>query len=168
VNLELPSEKHKDSFLAALKEYDGPQALAVTEQTFSAYLQQSLDYSQGINLKPGLVPATEFWMVDEDGFAGRVSLRHELTDSLLRVGGHIGYTVRPTKRRRGYATRALQLALAEASRLGLEKVLITCDDDNLASRRVIEKNGGILENRLYREEGGVAICRYWVKTGVES
>ena len=110
----------------------------------------------------GWVPGTYRWMVTDDGGAdelvGRISLRHVLTPWLLEVGGHIGYAVRPSARRRGYATRALALVLPVAAGLGLAEVLVTCDEDNAGSRKVIEANGGVLED----VRGGK--LRFWVPT----
>jgi predicted acetyltransferase len=106
----------------------------------------------------GYVPCTELWMVVEGEYVGRISLRHELTELLLTWGGHIGYSVRPSARRRGYATRALELMLPVAADLGIDPVLVTCDTDNDGSRRTIEKNGGVYEDT---REGKL---RFWVPT----
>lgn len=86
-------------------------------------------------------------------------MRHELTPWLLEVGGHIGYDVRRSRRRQGHATRMLAAVLPEAARLGIDRALLTCDADNVASRRVIESNGGVLEDRRGEK------LRYWVPTG---
>jgi predicted acetyltransferase len=94
----------------------------------------------------GWVTGTYLWMVDDDEVVGRISLRHSLTPWLLEVAGHVGYAVRPGARRRGHATRALGLVLPVAAARGLERVLVTCDVDNVGSRRVIEANGGVLED----------------------
>src|SRR5687767_9805931 len=104
----------------------------------------------------GYVPATELWWVDRDEFLGRIGVRHRLTPVLLDVGGHIGYDVRPSARRRGHATEMLRQALVVAGALGLDRALITCDEDNLGSRTVIERNGGVLEDQPGR------MLRFWV------
>jgi len=127
--------------------------------------------SQGLDLPEGYVPATDFWIVAPgDEYLGRVNIRHRLTPYLAQFGGHIGYNVRSKYRGKGIATRALELGLLEARRLGLTRVLLTCDDDNLASRRVIEKNGGVLEDVVVeytREDGTKSVIahkrRYWVE-----
>jgi predicted acetyltransferase len=106
----------------------------------------------------GFVPATELWWVDGDEFLGRVGIRHRLTPALLQTGGHIGYDVRPSARRRGHATAMLRTALIVARDLGIEKALVTCDLDNVGSRAVIERNGGVLED----ERAGK--LRFWVPT----
>jgi predicted acetyltransferase len=110
----------------------------------------------------GIVPETTLWWVDGGEFLGRISVRHQLTETLRRVGGHIGYDVRPTARRRGHATAMLSAALPVAARLGIDPALVTCDVDNVASRRVIEANGGT------PDEAGGEKLRYWVPTGGRS
>ena len=107
----------------------------------------------------GYVPANELWWVDGNEFLGRVAVRHRLTPRLLEIGGHIGYDVRPSARRRGHATEMLRHALGVARDLGIERALITCDVDNVGSRTVIERNGGILED----ERSGK--LRFWAPTG---
>jgi predicted acetyltransferase len=102
------------------------------------------------------VPDTTLWWVDGDHFIGRLGIRHRLTPALRSVGGHIGYDVRPTRRREGHASRMLAAALPIAAGLGLGQVLLTCDVDNLASRKVIETNGGV----LFEEDNGKR--RYWI------
>ena len=96
--------------------------------------------------------------MDGSEYLGRLNIRHRLTPWLLERGGHIGYDVRPSARNNGYATRMLGDSLPIARRLGIADVLVTCDVDNTASRRVIEKNGGQLED----ERGGK--LRFWVRT----
>ena len=103
------------------------------------------------------VPSTELWMTDGVEYLGRISLRHELTE-LLTWGGHIGYSVRPSARRRGYAGQALAMMLPVCAELGIDPVLVTCDTDNAASRRTIEKNRGVYEDT---REGKL---RFWVPT----
>jgi predicted acetyltransferase len=106
----------------------------------------------------GFVPSTELWLADGNAFIGRVGIRHRLTPDLLETGGHIGYDVRPSARRRGHATTMLHDALIVARALGIESALVTCDADNVGSRTVIERNGGILEDE---REGRL---RFWVPT----
>lgn len=109
-------------------------------------------------LPPDRVRSTIRYLADGDEVLSRVSIRHGLTDHLLQVGGHIGYTVRPTQRRQGYAKQTLAEALRIAAELGLTQALVTCHDDNIGSARTIEANGGVLED--IRE----GTRRYWVPT----
>ncbi|MBD3279999.1 GNAT family N-acetyltransferase [Candidatus Dojkabacteria bacterium] len=103
--------------------------------------------SRGENLPEGYVAATFFWLYFNGKPVGVSKLRHELTDHLRKYGGHIGYGIRPKERGKGYATKMLELTLEEAKKLGLRKVLITCNPDNIGSQRVAEKNGGILKEK---------------------
>lgn len=89
-------------------------------------------------------------------------LRHKLTKTLLKEGGHIGFDVPPSKRGNGYGTILLSLTLEKAKEKGINKVLLTCDKDNIASKRVIEKNGGILENIITSERTGKEVLRFWI------
>ncbi len=108
------------------------------------------------------VPCTHLWIVDDadpDTYLGSLSIRHRLTPLLLDVAGHIGYSVRPSARRRGVATAALRAAVPRAAALGIDRILVTCDLDNTGSRRAIEANGGVLE-----DVRGVK-RRYWITAG---
>jgi predicted acetyltransferase len=107
----------------------------------------------------GFVPGSWYWYVDGDVYLGRIQVRHRLTPHLLEYGGHIGYGVRPTARRRGHATAMLHDVLPYARALDLDRVLVTCDVTNTASLKVIEANGGVFED----ERGGK--LRYWIRTG---
>ncbi|MGK5742702.1 GNAT family N-acetyltransferase [Micromonospora sp. URMC 103] len=108
----------------------------------------------------GRVPCSYRWIVEGDEVLGGIALRHTLNDFLLRVGGHIGYGIRPSARRRGLATWALGEMLGEARALGLGRVLVTCEVDNFASARTIERHGGALEDVRDTELG--AVRRYWI------
>lgn len=117
--------------------------------------------SQALEESPrpdGYVPSTTLWWVQDDDYLGRLAIRHRLTPRLREVGGHIGYDVRRSARRRGHATAMLRAALPVAYGLGIESALLTCDVENVASRRVIEANGGVLED----QRGGK--WRFWVPT----
>ncbi|MFJ9823126.1 GNAT family N-acetyltransferase [Streptomyces sp. NPDC101160] len=122
-------------------------------------LRAQSDHSKPV--PDGRVHATQWWIVEGDTYLGAIDLRHELNDFLLRAGGHIGYSVRPSARRRGLATWALGAVLPEARALGLSRTLLTCEDTNIASARTIERNGGVLED-VRETEIGVK-RRYWIE-----
>lgn len=111
----------------------------------------------------GLVPDTTLFCLDKDRniFVGAVNIRHYLNDGLLRTGGHIGDGIRPSERRKGYATAMIALALEECRRLGIRRVLMCCDRDNIGSAKSIIRNGGVLENEV--EEDGHITQRYWIQ-----
>jgi predicted acetyltransferase len=111
----------------------------------------------------GFVPNSTFFCLDEDRdiFVGAVNIRHCLNDSLLLNGGHIGDGVRPSERRKGVATEMIRLALIECKKLGIYKVLMVCNKDNIGSAKSIQNNGGILENEVLVD--GVLEQRYWIQ-----
>ena len=123
------------------------------------------DFRNGRNLPEGWVSATTLWLVDDaqQRFLGQIDIRHHLTDRLLRYGGHIGYAIRLGEWGKGYGTQMLALALPTAKALGITRCLITCDDDNPGSARVMEKNGFVLADKVPNVIGGEAILtrRYW-------
>ncbi len=134
-----------------------------TKDGFARFVRWRLDRARDDSPRPtGHVPSTFYWVVDEADpttYLGSISVRHGLTPFLLEVGGHIGYSVRPSARRRGVATQALRLVLPHAAALGVDPALLTCDLDNVASAKVIEANGGVLEDVRGDKK------RYWVPTG---
>ncbi len=148
MRLESPSEEYVDSFFEAMAEFEAegmPQVRQeMTREEFPAYVQRLHDNTLGKNLPEGYVPSAEFWMIDAEGFAGRIVLGLAYHPSPDRVGNHVGYAVRPSKRRRGYATQALADLLDEARKLGISRLMPICGVDNVASRKVIERNGGVL------------------------
>lgn len=129
--------------------------------SWAAHLERLDAQRRGDGLPAGWVPTT-FLVADVGGrIVGRASIRHELNDSLLVEGGHIGYAVLQEHRRRGYATEILRQSLVLARALGVDRVLVTCDDDNLGSATVIERCGGRFDS-LSRAEDGHAVRRYWI------
>ena len=107
------------------------------------------------------VPATVYFAVIDGEIVGTIQIRHKLNDFLLKQGGHIGYGVRPSQRRRGHATKMLALAIEKARKLGIDKALVTCDKVNIASAKTILNNGGVLENEFAEEDGNI-VQRYWI------
>jgi len=157
-SLITPASRVRASFLEAaiaLRDEGWTPGFPVDEVAadFGAYVQRVIDQRVAWG-----VPMSTLWYVEGDTYLGTVIIRHELTPALTERGGHIGYHVAPLHRRRGYATAMLAEAIAYGrEHLGLHDVLITCDEFNEGSRRVIEANGGVLENILDGE------CRYWIR-----
>jgi predicted acetyltransferase len=171
-----PDARYHRSFLAAMAEFEaegrrgdasmiGQRLLAFGDRWgsaagFAEYVELERAAADPATPRPeGHVPCTNLWWVDGEEYLGRIAIRHRLTDFLRRLGGHIGYDVRRSRRREGHATAMLAAGLPVARRLGIDPALITCDTDNIASRKVIEANGGLLEDAL---DGKL---RFWVPTG---
>ncbi len=156
IQLVSPTQRCRESFLRALRELQEEGlpwwfggGLEAAEQDFAAFVARKLADSS--RRGDALVPKTHFWALMEGQFVGRISIHHELSDALRVKGGHIGYDTVPSFRGRGVATEMLRQALPLARALGLTEVLLTCDDTNAASIRVIEKNGGSLrETKVVR------------------
>ncbi len=170
-HLIAPHENLFSSWRDAVAEFDGApvegsgswrvQDFGPDRPSFEALNQViAAEGDRATPVPDGLVHCTYFWLSDgdpHDPVTGFIALRHSLdTEYLARLGGHIGYAVRPSRRRRGHAGRALGLVLAQARDLGLDRVLITCTHDNAASARTITGQGGVLENEL---DG---YLRYWI------
>jgi predicted acetyltransferase len=133
---------------------------------FGRYLGGLAEQARGEQLPPGYVASTFLFAFMGPRIVGRISIRHALNTFLERVGGHIGYVVVPEFRRRGVATEMLRQALVIAREdLGLGRVLVTCDDDNIGSIRTIEKNGGVFESVIDDPGMSVPKRRYWIDTG---
>jgi predicted acetyltransferase len=165
-----PNTTYKQSLLEALKEFkeDGVHArnfmhleYEELDKNFDSYVQKTLSRSSGENLPEGFVPDTILWLVEGDKFIGETSIRHELNDRLKKIGGHIGYAIRPSERRKGYGNLILKLSLEETKKLGIDKVLITCEPTNIGSKKIIENNGGIFEKEIEFE--GEHLLHYWIE-----
>ena len=132
-------------------------------EAWPVYLDRLERLRRGVDLPEGRVPATFLVAEAEGQVVGRVSIRHELNAYLADVGGHIGYGIRPGFHRRGYATGILRQSLAVAASLGLARVLVTCDADNVGSAKVIEQCDGVLGNVVPGRDGSEPRRRYWVE-----
>ena len=171
MKLTRPSAEYKDSYCAAAEESGAKPVDLNTEEVgrslmcadFDAYVLMLNQREKGIGLPQGYVPDTIFWLVEGHEYCGRVRIRHTLNDHLLNIGGHIGYDIRPSLRRKGYGTKILALALPEAKKIGLDRVLLTCDETNVGSRKIIEKNGGVIEDKRPNPDGGPDKLRFWIE-----
>ena len=123
-----------------------------------------LDNLEIKELSEGKVPSSVFFLLDEkeNKLLGAVNIRHYLNEDLLLFGGHIGDGIRPSERKKGYATEMIKLALIECKKLGINKVLMVCDKSNIASMKTIVKNGGVLENEIVDDKGNIH-QRYWIE-----
>ena len=169
--LTAPSARYRRSFLEAVKEFhadtdyglswfvnDIDEEALSDEAGFDAYVARLLAEDTVAGTRPGFVPMTTLWWTEGEEMLGRLAIRHRLVPQLERAGGHIGYDVRPSARRQGHATAMLRAALPIAAGFGVTEALLTCDDTNVASRRVIESCGG----RFVDEVDGK--LRFWVPT----
>lgn len=137
-------------------------------EDFPDWLRAENDMTRRIVLPDGSevarVPETRLWLVAGQDFIGRIHIRHHLSPSLELQGGHVGYAIRASARGKGYGGLILQLAIPEIKKLGISNALITCDDTNAASARIIEKTGGKLQDTVTVQGHGVPVRRYWLST----
>ncbi len=162
-----PALEYRERYLEALREIQGEglrlfEDLRSISADFAAFIQRLQDEKNRAKIALDRVPAFTFWLIDKREFIGWLSLRHELNEYLFKIAGHIGYMIRPSKRRRGYGNEILRLGLLEAKKLGLRRVLLTCDEDNTGSKKIIELNGGRFENMVEVQDSSVKKIRYWI------
>ena len=157
----------ENSFRRALAEF----ATEVPKFDFAFQFEEDLSWKDYINNVEGwkqgvgnLVPATYLVAVVDGEIIGRVSIRHQLNDFPKLYGGHVGYAVVPSKRKKGYATEILRQALALCADLGLKKIMISCDVGNKASKKVIERNGGVYERDTNLDDLNIQKHIYFIET----
>lgn len=172
LELILPSYLLQDSYesylgeVVALGERFIPFVLGLPYENFQDLIAKLDEASRGVGLEDGWAPHSTFWLVENSSeLIGVVNIRHYLTDSLLDRGGHIGYGIRPSRRKEGFGKVALGLGLQKAKELGVKKALLTCWNDNLASKKIIESNGGVLEKTSISEADKKLTNYYWI--GIE-
>ena len=170
------SREYADVFLRALEEYKTDTAKyglvsmrqllkTVEEGKFDEWLEKARKNALGIDLPEGYISNTKYWLCDDE-YIGSFTLRHDLNENLMKCGGHIGYVIRPSKRGHGYAFKGLELVLAEAYKLGLKRVLITCNTENAASFAVINKAKNIYGGEQLEDShlDGFSEHRVWINT----
>ena len=170
LRLVKPHPDYRDAFFAMVEDYRTAgesryQALMnFFHRDFAGYIRHLHNMARGIGLKPGWVPYTVYWSVapERARLVGELHLRHWLTPVLEKEGGHIGYTITPSLRGQGYGTAQLALGLEKARDFDLERVLITCNTENIASARVIQKNGGVFQDEVISDHTGKPVSRYWI------
>lgn len=164
--LVLPDVQYKESYLSALHEYivegrESEERFKEVENSFNVFVEKELSKAHGENLPEGFVSETRFWLIDGKEYIGDLRIRHRLNDHLMEIGGHIGYGIRPSKRKQGYGKLILKLGLEKAKEMGIKNVRITCDVTNEGSRKIIEANGGVLDG-VVAHEGFPDIARFWI------
>lgn len=169
LKLVKPEQVREEAYEAYIREWQEageeiiPHASMPKGKKYDEQVEIWKKEEQGVGIPEGWVSGSLLFLVNsEEKVLGAAHIRHELTELLFQRGGHIGYGVRPDERKKGYATEILKLSLNEARNLGINEVLITCDDDNPGSFKTIESNGGIRDLQD-AEEGGVLIRRYWIR-----
>lgn len=166
--LARPHERYRASYIEGVWEFISEKQTVtwhpeILRRRFDEYLRV-LRQAESDPLA-GMVPASRFWLIgDGNQYLGDVDVRHHLNEALRRFGGHIGYKIRPSERRKGYGGLICQLGVLEARKLGIGEILITCDDDNIGSCKIIEANGGQLQDKI---DNGRAVLtrRYWIRSG---
>ncbi len=172
MNLKLikPTAEHKEALIEMLDEWRIDQELNDTDRSPSAIFKNDpqdfeyyLDNLERKAASETRVPNSVFLLIDEERnrLLGAVSIRHYLNESMLQPCGHIGDGIRPSERRKGYATEMLRLSLIECKKLGIDRVLLICDKANIGSAKAIIRNGGVLENEIVNERGAI-MQRYWI------
>ena len=169
MKLVRPTQQYREQIMAYRTTF-----LNIGEQPYGASSLRRFDdfnkwlmkvvYQENVNdLPQDTVPSSQFLSIVNGRLIGLINIRHRLTPDLLMNGGHIGYSIHPDERRKGYAIEQLRLGLIEAKNIGLEKVLVTCDKSNIASSKVIKKVGGILENEVISSDNNEIVQRYWIE-----
>jgi predicted acetyltransferase len=165
--LVAPSLRYRQSHLEAFEEFQAHgehldvdlTLLADRLEELLAWIHAQQDPS---TVDPGSLPFFDYWLIDRGEWIGKLTLRPRIDERFLFSGGHIGYEIRPSKRRRGYGTVLLRLGLEKAREQGLQRVLLTCDETNVGSKKIIEANGGCYENAVQQEGISVKKLRYWI------
>lgn len=161
----LPDESHCDDVISFYSEFEDDGTTCIGYANFRNYdewVKEKNNRHTGENLPEGFVRENFYLCYDEDKLVGVFSLKFELTDYLYNYGGNVGYAVRPSMRKHGLGTQILKQGLDISKKFGFDKILAVCDDDNIASEKIIVKNGGIFENELFDEEENVFVKRYWI------
>jgi len=156
----------EEAFFEFIKEWEDnkeeiiPYAVRLLDMNYKEWLEYTNRIEKENTCPIHLVPAYTYFLIQNKKIIGAINIRHRLNDYLLNYGGHIGYGIRPSERKKGFASLMLKMALPIVKELGLKKVLITCDKNNIGSSQTIINNGGILENEV--DEDGSITQRYWI------
>ena len=165
-----PSVEYKDQIIAALQSFQekneimhGSGSLAKLDSV-EEWIDEMEKNRYPETVKAGMVPADTFLGIrkSDNKLVGIINFRHELNDLLFQFGGHIGYSILPEERQKGYGKVMTMLAVEKAREFGLERIMITCEKKNAGSAKIIQGCGGILENEAIRQDGEI-VQRYWIK-----
>ncbi|MGD6817041.1 GNAT family N-acetyltransferase [Metabacillus sp. 84] len=164
-----PDERYREEYMDFYRDWihSGekvvPWVVSEDPSDFFDYIQELKAQKLEENAPENFVPHSTYWLLTESGkLVGAANVRHRLNEYLRIRGGHIGYGIRPSERKKGYATAILSMTLERIKKLGLSEVLVTCDKDNIASEKTILKNGGVFEAEFIEEDGN-AIKRFWIQ-----
>lgn len=155
--------QYKQEFIDAGDSMDGTGPLNDMED-IEQYIQLSHEYEYPENVPSYLVPATQFMFVRkrDDRVVGMIQVRHWFNEYLEQYGGHIGYSVRPSERRKGYAKEMLRMTLPYCQKIGLDRVMISCYDGNIGSEKTIRANGGVYETTVHNPTKDKDVKRFWI------
>lgn len=155
--------EYRQEFLDAGDSMDGTGSLRRIENP-EEYIKICKDYEDPEKVPPHLVSATQFLFIriSDNRLVGMTQVRHRFNDYLEKYAGHIGYSVRPSERRKGHAKEMLRMTLPFCREIGLQKVLITCNDGNIGSERTILANGGVYESTIYESNENQSLKRFWI------
>ncbi|KMJ59956.1 GCN5 family acetyltransferase [Bacillus sp. LL01] len=172
VNLTLvkPTTSLETAYLSFYQEWKEskepmvPWVISKDPSSFEEMVKERLNSEKGIGLPEGWIPDSTFWLLREEDqmILGVVNIRHQLTKTLMNAGGHIGYGIRPSERKKGYATKLLALSIEKTRELGVKDILVVCNEINEASRKTIMNNGGQKDKDFIEEDGNV-VQRFWIR-----
>ncbi len=162
-----PSIVYKEQYIEMIREWKTtneemiPWVLKLSYSNFEEMIAYLTSLNEGINLLSGQVSCSTFWLIRNDGkVIGVTNIRHKLNKHLIEHGGHIGYGIRPSERKKGYGTIILKLSVIQAKKLGILKIRITCDDNNIASEKIILKNNGVFDSKVV--DNKKIVKRFWI------
>lgn len=155
--------EYRQEFLDAGDSMDGTGPLRRTSNP-EEYIQICLDHEDPLKVPSHLVPATQFFFIrkSDNKLVGMIQVRHHFNDYLEKYAGHIGYSVRPSERRKGYAKEMLRMVLPFCREIGIDKVMITCIDGNTGSEKTILANSGVYEYTIHEPDENEDLKRFWI------
>jgi predicted acetyltransferase len=166
IKLIIPDIKYEKEFINFINDFKStgekliPFILKFYKGNIIDYVNDLLNFSKGIGVPEGLIEHSTFWLKNDFEILGVINIRHRLNDLLIKQGGHIGFGISPKNRKKGYGKQLLKLGLIESKKIGINRVLLTCDKNNVGSSKVIIYNGGVLDSEELIDNK--IIQRYWI------